>query len=81
MFRRTIVSINSNDETKRQSASKVHENHFDKKVFDTINCPEYLKKHLNLLKLSLFSKRYKFVFHCRKIKLFRANAKISSVKN
>ena len=60
---------------------KFHENHFDKKVFDTINCPEYLKKHLNLLKLSLFSKRYKFVFYCRKIKLFRANAKISSVEN
>ena len=60
---------------------KFYENHFDKNVFDTINCPEYLKKHLNLFKLSLFSKRYKFVFYCRKIKLCRANAKISSVKN
>ena len=26
-----------------------YENHFHKKGYDTINCPEYLKKHLNLL--------------------------------
>ena len=26
-----------------------YENHFHKKGFDTINCPEYLKKHLNTL--------------------------------
>ena len=26
-----------------------YENHFHKKCYDTINCPEYLKKHLNLL--------------------------------
>ena len=29
--------------------SEVYENHFHKKGYDTINCPEYLKKHLNLL--------------------------------
>ena len=26
-----------------------YENYFHKKGYDTINCPEYLKKHLNLL--------------------------------
>ena len=26
-----------------------YENHFHKKGYDTINCPEYLKKHLNTL--------------------------------
>ena len=26
-----------------------YKNHFHKKGFDTINCPEYLKKHLNTL--------------------------------
>ena len=26
-----------------------YENRFHKKGFDTINCPEYLKKHLNTL--------------------------------
>ena len=25
------------------------ENHFHKKDYDTINCPEYLEKHLNTL--------------------------------
>ena len=44
-----------------------YENYFHKKGYDTINCPEYLKKLLNLL--SLFSKHYKFVFCCRKITL------------
>ena len=28
---------------------KLYENHFQKKGYDTINCPEYLKKHLNTL--------------------------------
>ena len=28
---------------------KFYENHFHKKGYDTINCPEYLKKHLNTL--------------------------------
>ena len=28
-----------------------YENYFHKKGYDTINCPEYLKKHLNLLSL------------------------------
>ena len=27
-----------------------YENHFHKKDYDTINCPEYLKKHLNTLR-------------------------------
>ena len=31
-----------------------YENHFHKKGYDAINCPEYLKKYV---KLSLFSKR------------------------
>ena len=26
-----------------------YENNVDKKGYDTINCPEYLKKHLNTL--------------------------------
>ena len=26
-----------------------YENHFHKKGYDTSNCPEYLKKHLNTL--------------------------------
>ena len=26
-----------------------YESHFHKKGYDTINCPEYLKKHLNTL--------------------------------
>ena len=26
-----------------------YENHFHKKGYDTSNCPEYLKKHLNML--------------------------------
>ena len=26
-----------------------YENHFHKKGYDTINCPEYCKKHLNTL--------------------------------
>ena len=46
-----------------------YENHFHKKSYDTINFPEYLKKTLKYVKLSLFSKRYKFVFYCRKITL------------
>ena len=27
--------------------SEFYENHFHKKGYDTIHCPEYLKKHLN----------------------------------
>ena len=34
---------------------ELYENHFQKKGYDTISCPEYLKKDLNTL--SLFSKR------------------------
>ena len=34
---------------------ELYENHFLKKGYDTISCPEYLKKDLNTL--SLFSKR------------------------
>ena len=40
-----------------------YENHFHKKGYDTLNCPEYLKKykkHLNML--SLFSTCHKFFF-------------------
>ena len=29
--------------------SEFYENHFHKKGYDTINCPEYLKKQLNTL--------------------------------
>ena len=28
---------------------ELYENYFHKKGYDTINCPEYLKKHMNLL--------------------------------
>ena len=28
---------------------ELYENHFHKKGYDTFNCPEHLKKHLNTL--------------------------------
>ena len=59
-----------------------YENHFHKKGYDTLNCPEYLKKykkHLNML--SLFSTCHKFFFFFRKITLRRENAKSFTVKN
>ena len=46
-----------------------YENHFHKRGYNTIKCPDYLKKTLKYVKLSLFSKRYKFAFCCRKITL------------
>ena len=47
MFKRTKFSIKYNDETKRQL--EFCERQFHKKGYDTINCSEYLKKHLNTL--------------------------------
>ena len=44
-----------------------YENYFHKKGYDTINWRVFKEKQLNTL--SLFIKRYKFVFCCRKITL------------
>ena len=39
-----------------------YENHFHKKGYDTITCPEYFKNTLKkYFRLILFSKHYKFV--------------------
>ena len=47
MFKRTKFSIKYNDETKRQL--EFYERQFHQKGYDTINCSEYLKKHLSTL--------------------------------
>ena len=49
MFKRTIFSIKYNDETKDSRQLGFYGNHVHNKVSDTINFPEYLKKHLNTL--------------------------------
>ena len=45
MFKRTKFSIKYNDKTKTQL--EFYERQLHKKGYDTINCSEYLKKHLN----------------------------------
>ena len=41
--------IQLNIMVKLKEKLEFYENHFHKKGYDTINCPEYLKKHLNTL--------------------------------
>ena len=49
MFKRIIFSIKDNDETKDSRQLDFCWNHVHNKGSDTINFPEYLKKHLDTL--------------------------------
>ena len=48
-FKKPYFQLNIMMKLKDSRQLEFYENHFHKKGYDTINCPEYLKKRLNTL--------------------------------
>ena len=48
-LKETYFQLNIIMKLKDSRQLKLYENHFHKNGYDTINCPEFLKKHLNTL--------------------------------
>ena len=48
-FKKPYFQLNIMMKLKDSRQLEFYENHFHRKGYDTINCPEYLKQHLNSL--------------------------------